>query len=47
MPRLYKGYGSHRKNIQVPNVDGHRVAKIGLGKKKTTIISLFDIDLIK
>ncbi len=46
MTRLKNGYGCHRKNIQITTVDGHIVAKIGLGKKKTTLISLSDIDIL-
>lgn len=47
MTRLKQGYGSHRKNIQVTNIDGHIIAKIGLGKNLTTTISLSDIDILK
>jgi len=47
MTRLKNGYGCHKKNIQIMTLGGHLVAKIGLGKNKTTIISLYDIDILE
>jgi hypothetical protein len=47
MTRLKNGYGCHKKNIQIMTVDGHLVAKVGLTKNKTTLISLCDIDILK
>ncbi|RKF14486.1 numod4 motif family protein [Alginatibacterium sediminis] len=47
MTRLKKGYGSHKKNIQIMLINEHVVAKIGLGKNKTTTISLCDIDILE
>jgi len=46
MTRLKNGYGHHKKNIHIAEIDNHLVAKIGLGKNLTTIISLSDIDIL-
>ncbi|GIC78296.1 HNH endonuclease [Moritella sp. F3] len=46
MTRLKNGYGRHKKNITIIDIDGHTVAKIGLGKNLTTTISLSDIDVL-
>ena len=47
MTRLKNGYGRHKKNIQILNIDNHTVAKVGIGKNQTTLISLCDIDILK
>jgi len=47
MTRLKSGYGCHNKNIQIMTIDGHIVAKVGLTKNKTTIISLCDIGILQ
>jgi hypothetical protein len=46
MTRLRSGFGCHKKNIQITDFDNQIVAKIGLGKNQTTIISLCDIDIL-
>ncbi|MFG0729493.1 hypothetical protein [Photobacterium damselae] len=45
MTRLKNGYGCHKKNIQITDIGNHIVAKVGLGKKQTTTISLCDIQI--
>lgn len=47
MTRLKNGYGCHKKNIQITNLDGHAVAKLGLGKRQTTLISVCDIGILE
>jgi hypothetical protein len=47
MIRLKNGYGLHKKNIKIIEVDDQIMAKIGLGKNQTTIISLCDIDILQ
>lgn len=46
MTRLKNGYGRHKKNIQIMTIEDQIVAKVGLGNKKTTLISLCDIDIL-
>lgn len=46
MTRLKNGYGRHKKNIQITTHNGHVVAKVGLTKKKATLISLCDIEIL-
>jgi hypothetical protein len=46
MTRLKNGYGCHKNNIQIMDVDGHIVAKVGIGKNQTTTISLCDIGIL-
>jgi hypothetical protein len=47
MTRLKNGYGCHKKNIQITDIGNHIVAKVGLGKNQTTIISLSDIHILE
>lgn len=47
MTRLKTGYGCHKKNIQITDINNHYVAKIGLGKNQTTTISLCDIEILQ
>ncbi len=48
MKRLRSGYGIHKKEVRLENMlDGHAVARISLGKKKLTYISVADIDILK
>ena len=47
MTRLKNGYGSHKQNVQITTIDDHIVAKIGLGKNKTTTVSLCDLEILK
>ena len=47
MIRLRKGFGKHKKPISIFIKEGRSYAKISLGKRKTTLISLSDIELLK
>lgn len=47
MIELKKGYGIHKKPVYIDVIDDMPIAKISLGKRKVTTISLSDIDILK
>lgn len=47
MIRLRKGFGKHKKPISIFTEQGRSYAQISLGNRKTTLISLADIELLK
>ncbi|MEZ8602595.1 HNH endonuclease [Vibrio splendidus] len=47
MTRLKYGYGCHKRNIQIVDINNHITAKIGIGQNQTTLISLCDIEILQ
>ncbi len=48
MIRLRSGFGKHKKEVRLTEMpDGHAVARISLGNRKLTYISVVDIDVLK